>query len=201
MSDLLDQAAMQHQCKRGQTALYRVAWSGSAIVVERLLNKQDESIARMKDKDNNTALHIAAKEEYEAVVKVLTGYGSLIDDKGWNDLTPLHYAVMNGHENVVRLPVEKGAKGDAVDCIGWTPLHYAVWYRDDPVAKYLIDNGLRVNTRDAHIGWTPLHMAAMSGDEGMVKLLLQKGAEPRQEDNLGLVPRQLRIDQGVQERS
>jgi ankyrin repeat protein len=83
----------------GQTALHRTAWSGSAMVVEKLFD--EGSHANAGDKDGNTALHIAVEMGFEVVVDFLISNKANINAEGINGLTPLHYAIVSGHSRIV----------------------------------------------------------------------------------------------------
>lgn len=73
-----------------------------------------------------TLLHLATREGYEAVVKLMIEKGEA-NIEAANDFseTPLHIAIGRGHTGVVQLLPDKGANSMATNNRKETPLHYA----------------------------------------------------------------------------
>ncbi|KAJ5876417.1 uncharacterized protein N7529_002001 [Penicillium soppii] len=193
--DLLPLVDLNLRCSYGQTALHRAAWGGSAAVVKELLQNGSDAIA--KDKDGNTALHIAAQMGFAPVAKLLIEKSD-VNVNSCNNLTPLHLAAINGHTTVAELLV--GANIEAKDNkIGWTPLHYAAENGDRDLVKFLIELGAAVNAEDDLVGWTPLHLAAISGNRAVVDLLLVGRANRDAKDKYDWIPRQFAEINGHEE--
>lgn len=158
---------------------------GSAVVVEELLKNGSDAMA--KDRDQNTALHIASQMRFSPVVQLLINKSD-INAKGFNDLTPLHFAAMSENKTVVKL-LEDANTNAKDNKIGWTPLHCAADSGDPGLVELLIERGAAVDQKDDRVGWTPLHFAAMHGDEAVVVILLNSGADKMLKDNYGWTPR------------
>ncbi|RYP12006.1 hypothetical protein DL765_007522 [Monosporascus sp. GIB2] len=135
-----------------------------------------------KDEVRLTALHLAAKEGYEAVVRLLLDYGA---DVNANDLyrrkTALHLAAGEGYEAVVRLLLDYGADVNAKDKDEWTALHWVAQRGYEAVIRLLLDYGVDVNVMEKYRR-TALHLAAKEGYEAVVRLLLDYGADVNAKD-------------------
>jgi len=73
-------------------------------------SKAGSALINQKNIGGATALHIASREGYLEIAKILIDNGAdinLIDNEGW---TPLMRANINGHEDVVSLLISKGAQ-------------------------------------------------------------------------------------------
>ncbi|KAJ5753573.1 ankyrin repeats (3 copies) domain-containing protein [Penicillium nucicola] len=184
VNDLLYQNAdSTAQCREGETALHRAAWSGSAPIVK-LLRSGDN--LRLKDRHGDTALHVASQMGYAYVVKLLITRRTL-NGGNVDGLTPLHYATMNGHVEVADLLKDADLKAKD-NLFGWTPLHCAADHGDEVMVQRLISRGADVNARDDIVEWRPLHFASMNGHKLVVSLLLEKGADPAPLDIHGWTP-------------
>ncbi len=82
------------------------------------------------NKEQDTALHIAAGKKSPIVVHALIGAGADIMAKNKKNRTPLHNATHCSSENlcvdIVRLLLAQGADVDAVDCDGASPRGKAI---------------------------------------------------------------------------
>ncbi|KAJ5775552.1 uncharacterized protein N7511_000563 [Penicillium nucicola] len=190
--ELIEKTSLDAPDQLGRRPLHLAAERTQKPMVEDLLRWKVDLNVRVdgmaKDKDGNTALHIAAQLGLSSVTKLLIKK-SVIDVKGYNNLTPLHLAAISGHITVVELL--QGANVEAKDNkIGWTPLHCAADYGDQNIVKLLIERGAKVNIKDDRVGWTPLHFAAMNGHKAVVSLLLEKGADITAKDKYDWTPQQ-----------
>src|SRR5204863_8722837 len=112
---------------------------------------QQEADVGMEANFEGTALHQAAIEGHEAIVKLLLAKGAdagAEDEHGW---TALHRAAKNVHGAVVRLLLEKGS--------GWRELHWAARAGCEAAVRLLLEEGADVGSKTEH-GWTALHKAA-----------------------------------------
>jgi len=94
-----------------------------------------------------TALHMAAWNGREAVVKLLIGKGADIDARGFSGPTPLYEAAMHDHKNLVELLIGKGADVNARNERQVTPLHMAALNGKRDLAKLLIRRGADVSAK------------------------------------------------------
>jgi ankyrin repeat protein len=122
------------------------------------------------------ALHWAAREGHEAVVRLLVEKGADIDAKSDDRWTALNHAARGGHETVVRLLIEKGADIDTKTMYGWTALNHAAFGGHEAVARLLVEKGADINAKNMY-GWAALNHGAFGGHEAVVRLLVEKGAD------------------------
>lgn len=70
------------------------------------------------DVDENTTLHLAAKQGFLQLVQLLWKYGADLNVRNCFHQTPLHLAAANDHSDVVEFLIEYGADINAVDSNG-----------------------------------------------------------------------------------
>ena len=85
-----------------------------------------------------TALMLAAINNYMDVAKVLVERGADVNREGW---TPLHYAATRGHREMMRYLLENEAYIDAEAPNGNTPLMMAARYAQPLAVKLLLEEG------------------------------------------------------------
>ena len=122
--------------------------------------------------DKYTALHIAAKNGHEEMVRLLLMNGADVGARSLNADSALHVA---STEAVVRLLLEYGAEINGKNSWSETALHKAVEYGTEDFLQLLLLKGADVNAKGRE-GDTPLHYAAKLGRDTMMKLLL--GTDP-----------------------
>ena len=192
------------KCDKGQTALHRASWGGSARIVKMMLRYAAEAantIAAEPDKDGNTALHVAAEKGFKSVVGELVNVSECTakNDRG---LGPLHYAAWSGSIKIVELLLQHSSKNEVkqtslppkdvlcsshdqgnlkmADNHGWLPLHYAAASGQREIVEFLIAHGEDINAashKDNKIGWTPLHFAVINNHQSVIDLFLEKKAK------------------------
>ncbi|KAK4321659.1 hypothetical protein Pmani_007552 [Petrolisthes manimaculis] len=134
------------------------------------------------DHDNNTALHIAAANDHEAVVALLLSCqaeSEATNSMGW---TPLMQAARHGHMAVVLLLVRAGVSVDARNRLGMTALMLASVSGHMGTIRTLIDVGANYNPASSITPCqvTPLMIAAQHGNDAVVRLYLDKGVNAKQ---------------------
>uniref|UniRef100_A0A8B9FNG7 Ankyrin repeat and death domain containing 1B n=1 Tax=Amazona collaria TaxID=241587 RepID=A0A8B9FNG7_9PSIT len=113
-----------------------------------------------KDKEGNTALHLAAKYGHSEVVKILL--------KQWGEINDF-----NEVRSIIFPPQQKNS-----------PLHLAVTNNHLLVVKRLLDANHDINSLN-HRQETPLHLAADLGNVELVEVLLKAGCDLRAVDKHG----------------
>ncbi len=160
--------------------IIEAARRGDVVELERLL-EQGADVNSSRG-DGMTALHFAAEQGDEEVVRILVqaeadvGAGTRI-----GHYTPLHLASRGGHVVVAKSLLEAGADARAPTTnSGATPLHLAASSAAGgaEMIALLADHGADVNARELSLGQTPLMFAAEAGEAEAVAELLARGADP-----------------------
>ena len=94
---------MPTSCEEGR--LFSAAASGDLAEVKRLVLDCGLD-PNVKDDDDNTPLHYAARGGHPDVVKLLLEHGADPNAKGVDGETPLRYAARGGHPDIVKLLLE-----------------------------------------------------------------------------------------------
>jgi len=68
-----------------------------------------------KDKDGNTALHVAAGNGHAEIVELLIAKGADVNAQGYFGRTPLHRASAADHKKIAELLIASGAEVNAKD--------------------------------------------------------------------------------------
>jgi ankyrin repeat domain-containing protein 50 len=187
VAELLLIAGAQVEARlQGKTPLMVSAEGGDDTTVQLLLGANANINSKDEDSYGGTALHWAAKNGHEAVVKQLLEakcYDPDVDNYG---RTALHWAAKNGHEAVVQLLLEIVGNAGVrdTDKDGSKALHWAARSGHEEVVRLLLEANADVNAED-NDGWTALHWAAKNRHEEVVRLLLEDKANVNAKDNDG----------------
>lgn len=158
----------------GRTALHEAASIGHDVNVRRILEEAADVDA--VDRTGRTALHLATRCGHRPTVCRLLERGADVDGRDRRDLTPLFVAIQSGNVAVCRLLIVKGADVDAYSRkLDATPLYAAISSQQPQMVTALLQNGARINGRNAD-GITPLRHAAFVGNADIAELLLRHGA-------------------------
>nr|WP_253308677.1 ankyrin repeat domain-containing protein [Rickettsia endosymbiont of Ceutorhynchus assimilis] len=129
------------------------AQNGDILAVNYLLTKNTD--VNTPDHMKNTALHYAAREGHDDIVKLLLDHGAKVDAKTSKNWTALHFAAKNGYDNVVEILLDYGANINA--SFGSTALHLAAKNKHIAVIQVLLKKEADINIAD-NDGYTPLHL-------------------------------------------
>lgn len=171
----------------GKTALHCALESQSRIACNMLLEMEKTDIFNTKTKDEEIALHLAAKWssiDSDQFTKILKNTGDInktlnkTDKKG---RTPLHYALMFKSVEATKQLLDKGAtvNAEAQEFDKFTALHLAAFWSDIPVNIFediLKREKERLNATDKY-GRTALHCAILSKSVFLIKKLLDADAD------------------------
>ena len=94
--------------------------------------------------DQLTALHLAAGNGYNEIMKLLIYNGAQIDVKDKNGCLPIHYAALLNRIESVKLLIENGTNIHEVSTKG-TPLELAVLRSNTETIRLLIEHKADVN--------------------------------------------------------
>lgn len=193
--------------------LYSVFWfQGKEEVVSLLLIECGADITK-KDKEGNTTLHLAAKNNSTSkIVAILLLKDADVNVRNNNGELPVDLAKEKENENSWLMLSTKGILRDlfclatlgdmhkvytfisqnpdiitAKNSEGITPLHFAAITDNLKLAKLLLLRGADIHTKDYN-GRTPLYWAARETCPDIVDLLVKKGADVNATDLEGLTP-------------
>ncbi len=196
---LLEQGANIHQQDLKGTTPLGCAISAFSIEHCRLF-LEHQANPNQEQFDGKNYLHLLAAQSFydrrsyetQAIVEMLFDYNIDLNKKDFLGATPLHCAAQDAHFLLFRQLLDHGADVHALDCLLQTPLHYATWSghswkKIKPILEALAEKGVNFNAKEEK-GLTPLHFAVMNSNSPVVKWLLQKGADPMIENNEGLSP-------------
>jgi len=128
-----------------------------------------------------TALHRAAWQGHDKVVKILLTRGNATVDQADDDGdTALIYAATQGHVRTMITLIEHGASLDHENKQGLTVWYYAAVGEHDGVRDLLtryIPSGTTVYGKANSNGDTPLHLVAKYGSIDMIRRLLAKSPD------------------------
>lgn len=112
-------------------------------------------------------------------------------------LTCLHLATSKKNTDIVKALLEKGASARVKDKKGQYPIHRAASIGSVALTETLAKQGKSpLNAKDIS-GWTPLHHALAEGFGDVAVLLVKLGADYQVEDNEGLTPLKVSVDENV----
>ncbi|XP_050307400.1 uncharacterized protein LOC126744096 [Anthonomus grandis grandis] len=160
------------------TPLHISANYGQHNLVELLIDNGAEF--NVKDENNNTALHMAAMEGHDDVVKKLLSIPKIaqhINETNGNQIAPLHLAAYYGFDKTVKCLLEKNAKVDVRGLNDMTPLHCAAQSNHYNIVKILLNAKADVNALTSFKN-SAIYFAAANGFERIVKLLLLQNPKP-----------------------
>ncbi|KAJ6952780.1 protein ACCELERATED CELL DEATH 6-like [Populus alba x Populus x berolinensis] len=198
--DMCPQLLLQANTK-GETPLHFAARYGRSNAVEVLIDRAEarpadpesrvteaKKMLRMTNEEQDTALHVAARNIQAQVVKILTkedrefSYSANVHGEtplyiAANMRTALHAAAMHGdHETARKILKSDASLTRRTDDDGWSPLHYAAFFptllpgsltvkvllEHDVSAAYIVDSEKR----------TALHLAVVRGNVAAVGAIM-----------------------------
>ena len=151
------------------------ASEGDIKTVKQLLEKGANINAW--NKNGQTALHEASRNEHADIVKLLIDKGMDVNIEGDCNETALHEASRNGHTDTVQLLIDNGADIESKELSDdQTPLHWSSQDGHIDSVRLLLDKGADVNAKNKN-GQTALDFAQAQKNEDIVKLLKESGAK------------------------
>ncbi|KAI9778532.1 MAG: hypothetical protein M1839_008063 [Geoglossum umbratile] len=188
LKDKLSSRSFKRLCNQrlenGSFLLHLSASRGSRRSCEVLLSVCN---VNLMDRGRKTALHCAAEQGQEAVVRLFLEKRAKVNCETVIGQTPLLLAAKSGRVEVVRLLLVKRAHANQRDADGRTPLSWVAENGHVKVVQLLVDKGAELEARDNY-GRTPLRRATMNRQIEVVQLLLSKGAEIEAKDQFGETP-------------
>ncbi|XP_023532209.1 ankyrin repeat-containing protein At5g02620-like isoform X1 [Cucurbita pepo subsp. pepo] len=163
----------------GETALYVAAEYGYVDMVREMLKYYDLADAEIKARNGFDAFHIATKQGYLEILRVLMEvHPELAMTVDISNTTALHTAAAQGHTEIVNFLLEAGSGlATIARSNGKTPLHSAARNGHVDVVKALITTEPIIATRTDKKGQTALQMAVKGQNLEVVEELIK--ADPR----------------------
>lgn len=132
---------------------------------------------RRYDLDENTPLHLAAKQGFIKIIELLIKCHADINARNRLKQTPLQWAAYYGHLDIVKYLLSKNADINAIDIDGDPALTWAANKGQFEVVDYLIKQSADPK-KISSAGNTALHWVAIAGDVSMAKYLIELGCDP-----------------------
>ena len=162
--------------------------SQETLLKEYLTKQLNVNEINFKNREGKTPLHIAAKNNYASIAKLLLTYGAHLNSVDNSKQTSLHIAVQNRSLEVVKLLIENNVNLNPIDQDNKTPLDYVnknsniyrilksikgrrVMYGVE--FKITSEYQLFINQKDTKTGFAPIHIASLNGNLEKVSFLLQ----------------------------
>lgn len=117
----------------GENALMMAAYQGLLPMVKLMVETYDVEV----NKTGWTALHYAATNGYDDIVKYLLDHAAYIDAESPNATTPLMMAAMGGHITTVKLLLDEGADMNLRNQQKMDVIDFAKRYHQDEIATGL----------------------------------------------------------------
>jgi ankyrin repeat protein len=123
---LTNKGSISEYDSRRMTLLHHAACGGNVLILTELLKRQDQGLnIEAADVDGWTALHYAANQNHEALVRALLDEGANINAKDELKRTPLHLAAVAGHAETAEVLLRAGANRNLLNVAGMMALQGA----------------------------------------------------------------------------
>jgi ankyrin repeat protein len=166
--------AQKSSTGRDSSPLIHAATAGDVEAAQQALTTSDLESTNREDR---TALHIAAQHGDREMVLFLLESGASLEAVDFKGQTPLHLAAGAGHFNVVDDMLAAGADPNVTDNAGNTPVHAAAKGGHNSATRSLLREGGKANVTNEK-GQTPADVAAYArvGSWDQVERLLRAQA-------------------------
>ncbi len=140
----------------------------------------------IKNKNNKSAIHLAAEQANIKLVKVLLDTKKInINETNSDGRTLLHDAVIHGEIEIVSELMRNFADVNILDSNNRNVLFDAIDFGEEKLITKILSTGeLNINTADCN-GHTVLHHREVLENDELAKILLQYGADPTINDQEG----------------
>uniref|UniRef100_A0A8C1B0Q7 Nuclear factor of kappa light polypeptide gene enhancer in B-cells 1 n=1 Tax=Cyprinus carpio carpio TaxID=630221 RepID=A0A8C1B0Q7_CYPCA len=167
-----------------QTPLHLAVLTQQKEAVEALLEAEVD--VTLTDRHGNTALHLAAQQKEDSVLRLLLKHKSVAQLTSIHNtagLCPLHLAVQANSLSCVRALLDAGADVEVQELTcGRTALHLATELGNLSLAGCLLLEGNAYVDSVTYNGSTPLHTAAGRDSTKLCAILMAAGADPHKEN-------------------
>ncbi len=149
-------------------------------------------IINRQEKNGNTLLHHAIRNNNVEAVKILLQKGADYTVQNTSNLTPICYAEQNGHQEIIDYLLNKRDHDDQKKYLLYHSLNFAIQHKNNSLIKRLCNSNNHfirevINAEDADQN-TLLHHAIRNNNVKAVKRLLEKGADYTVKNKNSLTP-------------
>jgi ankyrin repeat protein len=169
------------------TCLHYAVLSGLPNLVKSLVTGLSPDVNSRNFFNDVTPLHLASREGYVEVARVLLEHGADAMTLDVDESTPLHLASERGHVEIARVLLERSADVNSQDVDRWTALHHASRGGHREITRFLLEHGADAKARNQDES-TPLHLASGCGLVDIARVLLKQGADANAQDAEGWTP-------------
>lgn len=164
-----------------KTSLHYAVENNSDKLIESvnlLLSKNADP--NIKDKEGNTALHLAvinsgkSRNEYIEVINHIIKYNADVNTLNNKNQSALNISVINNDNEISDILINAKSELNNIHN-GYAPIHTAVKNNNLSLASNLLKNGAYVNIKDKN-GYTPLYMAVENGNLEICRILIRSNA-------------------------
>jgi len=168
---------------KGNTALHLASEAGHLSLVKYLVEVDRDGLYT-PNYQNETPLHLAARNGKDKLVTYFAENGFNINAPSANGDTCLHVACENGYYTIVECLLKHGAEVNAMNSAEQTPLHIASGRGKTKVVKLLFQHNANFSLRDKD-GNTALLAASISGHQDTVLFIKRHGGNIDDTDKNG----------------
>ena len=176
-------AILTSRTDSGNTALHLASEAGHLSLVKYLVEEERDYLSALNS-ENETPLHLAARNGRDYLVTYFVGKGCNINAATANGATCLHVACENGHYTTVECLLKNGAEVNVVNSADQTPLHIASSRGQTEIVKLFFLHNANFSLRDKD-GITALLAASINGHQNTVLFIVQHGGNINDTDGKG----------------
>lgn len=150
-----------------------------------------------KDRDGNTALHVAAANGFLPITKILRAAKADIFSRNLEAETPLDVAVRYGHVDMVRYLLDESLTSNLNPLFSSSLLETAIKNEHREIVKLVLDTLARSNRETS--AWRKsqvIFAAASAGKKDILHLLTSNGFNVDEENELNETPLQIAASMG-----
>ena len=154
--------------------IFQLVTFGDLDAVKALVAK-DPALAKTRNQDGETPLHLAAGARRREIVDFLIAQGADPQAKNNDGQNPLLYAAYGGSREIVMALIDRGADFKYQDVRGMTPLHFAAREGRPEAVSVLLEKGAPRDLKNQN-GQTPLDLAVLRGHGSVILAFFKVGA-------------------------
>jgi ankyrin repeat protein len=161
----------------------------------RLLQATNAGIILERDRQGDSPLHWAAREDVSKLTRFWLEAGAPVSSTNLAGQTPLHLAASLGWVDQMKLLIAAKAPLDVRDTNGWTPLETAIQARRPLAIRLLMLHDTKGTNNGRGIA-TALHRAVAAGDTNLLFKALPFAKDLEAKDELGFTALHVAMQRG-----